>query len=134
MKARQPRKKRLVSALKKQKARLVKITPGKVELVFGKRKVRFKIVANNARNHVGEWHRKKPIVFVDRHLKGLDRKSIAVHEAVEKHVAQKYKLDVDSQAHSIAVRAEREWLKKKKGNWRSHQMKVYHDWRKHGKK
>lgn len=128
------RKLAVVRRLKKVRPRKVVVGPGKVELVFGGRKVRFKIVANNARNHVGEWHRRKPIVFVDKHLKGLDRKSIAVHEAVEKHVAQKYELDVDSQAHAIAVKAEREWLKKKKGNWRSHQMKVYHDWKRHGRK
>ena len=127
-------KKKLFSALKKVRPHTVKVTGKTVELKFGKKSVRFKIVANNARNHVGEWHRKKAIVFVDKHLQGLDKKSIAVHEAVEKIVAQEYKLDVDSQAHEIAVKAEREWLKKNKGNWRSHQMKVYYDWKKHGKK
>ncbi|GEM_PF-6749712 len=128
------RKGRIVRALKKVRPRGVKVTRKKVELVFGGKKVRFRVVENSARGHVGEWHRKKPEVYVDRHLKGLDSKSIALHEAIEKYVAQKYKLDVDSQAHTVAVKAEREWLKKRKGNWRSHQMKVYHDWDRHGRK
>jgi len=42
---------------------------------------------------------------------------------------------VDDESHPIAEKIEREWLKKLgKGNWRSHQLKVYHDWNKHSRK
>ncbi len=123
-----------VARLKKLFPAGVNITRKKIWLSFDGTRAAYRIVSNSARGHVGEWHRGKPVVFVDSHLRGLDWKSIALHEAVEKLVAQKHSLDVDSQAHAVAVAVEKKWLEKQGGNWRSHQMKVYHDWRKHGRK
>jgi hypothetical protein len=88
----------------------------------------------HARNHVGEWHRQRPVLFVDEKLKGDDRLSIALHEAIEKRMAQKYGLDVDSEAHKVAVTIERKWYRMRHKNWRSHQMKVYWIWKKRGAK
>lgn len=125
---------KLLKKLFSLKPAKVKLTQTRVEFSLDGKKIAYRIVASGARGHVGDWHRGKPVVFVDSHLKGLDWQAVALHEAVEKFVAEKYSLDVDSEAHSVAEKIEEKWLKARKGNWRSHQLKVFHDWKKHGKK
>jgi len=87
-------------------------------------------------NHVGEWSRRRKEVSVDKNFNNRERKkelrSLAVHEAVERFLVKTYGLNTDNEAHVVATRKEKEFLKSEKGNWRSHQMHVFWDWHKQG--
>ena len=63
---------------------------------------------------VGDWSRKKPIVYYDRNLDESGVIPILIHEAVEKHVAQTYGLNVDTEAHKIAQAVEKEFIADKR--------------------
>jgi hypothetical protein len=88
--------------------------------------------------HVAEWSRRRKQVFVDREILGRDRKksfrALCVHEAVEKFLCEKFRLNVDKEAHVVATRKEQEYLEKIGGNWRSHELIVYWDWHSLGEK
>lgn len=88
--------------------------------------------------HVGEWSRRRKEVIVDKNFDNEKRKkefrSLCVHEAVERFLVKTYGLNTDNEAHVVATRKEKEFLKSEKGNWRSHQMHVFWDWHKQGEK
>jgi hypothetical protein len=88
--------------------------------------------------HVGEWSRRRREVTVDKNFNRKERKkelrSLALHEAVERFLVKTYGLNTDNEAHLVALQKEKEFLKKEKGNWRSHQMNVFWDWHKLGEK
>lgn len=82
--------------------------------------------------NVGSWEQNKPVIIVDDHMFKPDNmksfKALCVHEAVEKYLVDKYGLDIDIEAHVVATEKEEEYLKRIGGNWRSHQLIVYHLW------
>ncbi|MFH1588049.1 MAG: hypothetical protein ABIA76_01785 [Candidatus Diapherotrites archaeon] len=86
--------------------------------------------------HVGEWSRKRKEVIIDSLIEKKHFKkhfhSLCVHEAVEKFIAQKFHLNTDKEAHPIAKFKEKQYMKSIGGNWRSHEMIVYWDWKKRG--
>ncbi|MFH1056940.1 MAG: hypothetical protein V1717_04055 [Candidatus Micrarchaeota archaeon] len=88
--------------------------------------------------YVADWSRRRKQVFVDREILGRDReksfRALCVHEAVEKFLCEKFGLNADNEAHVVATRKEREYLKKIGGNWRSHELIVYWDWHLLGEK
>jgi len=125
----------LIKSLMREKVKRVKIKNGWVSLEYDGEKVKYKIVTKKHEYFVGSWARTRGKVYIDNDLKGKkDRAAVAVHEAIEKFVAQKYGLDEDTDAHRIATEKEREYLEKIGGNWRGHQMKVTKVWMREGKK
>lgn len=82
--------------------------------------------------HVGGWSRRRDEIRIDKELLKKEHvksfKALCVHEAVEKHLAEKYGLKIDEEAHHVATKKEKQFLKSIEGNWRSHQMVVHHLW------
>ena len=125
----------LIKSLMREKVKNVKIKNGWVSLKYDGEKIKFKIVIKEHEWFVGSWAKTRDKVYIDNDLKGKkNRDAVAVHEAIEKFVTQKYGLDEDTDAHKIATVKEREYLKKIGGNWRSHQMKVTKVWMREGKR
>ena len=83
--------------------------------------------------YVGHWGRDKS-VDIDRGMFSRGRmrsfRALALHEAVEKHLVERYGLRLSEEAHVVATAKERQYLKHAGGNWKSHQMMVYHLWSK----
>lgn len=86
---------------------------------------------------IADWSRKRKEIYIDRQIATKDRflhtdsfKALCVHEAVEKFVVEKFGLKVDEEAHIVATKKERQYLKKIGGSWRSHQALVYRKWKK----
>ncbi len=113
----------------------MRFSKNRVSLDFAGHRISDAIIVKREK-HVAEWSRRRKQVFVDKGILGKDRiksfRALCVHEAVEKFLAEKLGLDVDSQAHVVATRKEKEYLEKLGGNWRSHELIVYWDWHKLG--
>ncbi|MDI6826563.1 MAG: hypothetical protein QMD36_05285 [Candidatus Aenigmarchaeota archaeon] len=125
----------LIKSLMREKVKNVKIKNDWISLEYDGEKIKNKIVIKRHEWFVGSWAKTRDKVYIDDDLKGKkNRDAIAVHEVIEKFVAQKYGLDEDTDAHKIATEKEREYFEKIGGNWRSHQMKVTRVWMREGKK
>jgi len=120
--------------LKKEKVKRVKIKNGWISFDYDGEKIRNKIVIRKHEGYVGSWARTTDKVYVDDNLKGKDRDAIALHEAVEKFVTQKYGFPEDAESHDIATIKEREYLEKIGGDWKKHERKVHRVWRLEGRK
>jgi len=83
--------------------------------------------------YVGHWGRKSGI-HIDRAMlsKGRSKsfKALAVHEAVEKFLVERYGLREDEEAHVVATAKERQYLERAGGDWNAHQASVYRLWAK----
>ena len=125
----------LIRMLKKEKVKRVKIKNGWISLEYDGEKIRNKIVIRKHEGYVGSWARTTDKVYVDDSLKEKkDRDAVALHEAVEKFVTQKYGFPEDAESHDIATIKEREYLEKIGGNWKKHERKVHRVWIMEGKK
>ncbi len=125
----------LVRLLKKEKVTNIQFGKDWVSLEYDEEKIKDKIVIKKHEKFVGSWAKTKDKIYVDDDLKGkIDSKAVALHEAIEKFIAQKYGLSDDFEAHDIANAKEREYLEKVDGTWMEHQRKVDKVWRKEGKK
>jgi len=125
----------LIKSLMREKVKNVRVKNGWVSLEYDGEKIKYKIITKKHEWFVGSWARTKNKIYVDDDLKGKkDRDAVAVHEAVEKFVAQKYGLEEDREAHIVATEKEREFLEKIGGDWRKHQMKVAKVWIREGKR
>lgn len=102
-------KKRLIEKLSKKHVTLFKYDGKYVSLKYDGRRLRCMAVKKPVRD-VGDWSRTKNIVYYDRNLPPAGLLPILLHEVVEKHVTQKYNLDVDTEGHKIAQAVEKEWL------------------------
>jgi hypothetical protein len=103
----------------------------RISLTFFGERISHKIIVKRER-YIGAWSRRRDEIDVDRHLDSRDHiksfKAICVHEAVEKYLGEKFGLHEDTEAHEVATAKERQYLRKIGGNWRSHQILVYHVW------
>lgn len=125
----------LIKSLMREKVKNVKIKKDTISLEYDGEKITFKIVTKKHEYYVGSWAKTRDKIYIDNDLKGKkDRDAVAVHEAVEKFISQKYGLPEDTDAHIVATEKEREYLEKIGGDWRSHQMKVTRVWMREGKK
>jgi len=125
----------LVKLLKRERVRNVQFGKDWISLEYDEEKIRDKITIRKHEPHVGTWIKVKDKVCIDDDLKRkVDFKAVALHEAIEKFVAQKYGLSDDFEAHDIANAKEREWLERADGPWVDHQRRVDKVWRKEGKK
>jgi hypothetical protein len=113
----------------------IKFGKGKISLNYFGHRISDKFIVKKV-NHVGEWSRRRREVTIDKNFNSKERKkelkSLAVHEAVERFLVKTYGLNTDNEAHVVALQKEKEFLKSKRGNWRSHQMNVFWDWHKQG--
>ena len=106
-------KKTLIERLSKKHVTLVRYDGKYISLKYDSKNHRCRAVRRTVRD-VGDWSRKKNIVYYDRNLAEPSVLAILIHEVVEKHAAQKYGLDVDAEAHKIAQAVEKEWLADKR--------------------
>jgi hypothetical protein len=125
----------LVRILKREKIKNIQFGEDWVSLEYDDERIKYKVAIKKHERFVGSWAKTKDKVYIDDDLKGkADVKAVALHEAVEKFVAQKYGLSDDFEAHDIANAKEREYLERVDGTWMEHQIKVNKVWRKEGKK
>ncbi|MBU1939146.1 MAG: hypothetical protein ABH854_00275 [Candidatus Diapherotrites archaeon] len=128
-------RKKLVNKLLKMPVKCIRFFGGKISFDFFGHKIGDKIVIKKE-DHVAEWSRRHREVFIDRKFgkreMGRSFKALALHEAVEKFLVEKYGLKLDEEAHVVATRKEKELLEKLGGNWRSHELTVYWDWHRQG--
>jgi hypothetical protein len=139
MKIRKPHKRRfvkyLVGILKREKVKNVKFGKDWISLEYDGEKIKDKVVIKKHEGYVGTWAKTNDKVYIDDDLKGkIDVKAVALHEAIEKFISQKYGLRDDREAHGLANFKEKEFLERVDGTWMKHQRKVDKVWRKEGMK
>jgi hypothetical protein len=124
-----------VEILSKFPVREVKFFGNKVSLSFLGHRISDHAVIKRE-EHVAEWSRRRKEIFIDKKINIQDRrksfKALCVHELIEKFLVEKFGLKVDTEAHMIATKKEKEYLKSIGGNWRSHELIVYWDWHRLG--
>jgi len=128
-----------VKFLVKSPVKDVKFSKGckRVSLAFLGGRVRYAVrVGREA--YVAEWSRRRPEIRVDAAMlpRGSGRlrefRALCVHEAVEKHLAERYGLPADREAHDVATAKERQYLQRAGGDWRKHQAAVCRVWKRRG--
>lgn len=119
------RKRLLMGTLSKKHVRHVSFNGKIISLAYDGKKLRYKAIRRKVRD-VGTWSKNKPVVYYDRNLGGPGILPILIHEAVEKHVAQAYNLDVDTEAHKVAQAVEKEFIADRK--WIKQQKIVTRAW------
>lgn len=128
-------RKKLVKTLLKAPVTRLKFSDGKISLNFFGHRISDKIEIVKE-DHVAEWSRRRKEVFIDRRFGKREMnksfRALALHEAVEKFLVEKFHLRLDSEAHVVATQKEKELLEKEGGNWRSHELIVYWDWHRQG--
>lgn len=128
-------RKTFIKLLMKFPIKEVKFSGNKISLTFFGHRISDHIRVQKE-DHVADWSRRRKEIFVDKKVSSADRKksfrALCVHEVIEKFVAEKFGLVVDTEAHLVAHKKEREYLESVGGNWRSHEEVVYWDWHKLG--
>lgn len=119
------KKKKLMEKLSKKHVSPVRFDGKYISLKYDGKKLRCKAVKRTVRV-VGDWSRKKNIVYYDKNLDEPGVLPILIHEIVEKYVAQTYGLDVDTEAHKVAAAVEKEYIADKK--WTVQQKMVSKAW------
>jgi hypothetical protein len=114
-------KKNLMKYLPKLKVSKVKFFNNKISLVFDGEHLENRVVKKHITS-LGDWSRKKKIVYYDKHLKKKDVLPILVHEVVEKYITEKYGLKVDCETHKIADAIEKNFVSKRA--WLAHQQRI----------
>ena len=113
----------------------IKFFRGRISLDFFGHRISDKITIKRE-DHVAEWSRKRREIFIDKDFgEGEKEKSfraLCIHEVIERFLSEKFGLKLDEEAHIVATQKEKEYLKSLKGNWRSHELKVFWDWHKLG--
>ena len=125
----------LIKILIKEPIENLEIDDKWISFEYDGEEVSNEIIIKKHEGYVGSWAKTKNRVYIDDNLKGKKTiKAIALHESVEKLVAQKYGLGEDTDAHRVATAKEREFLEKIGGNWEEHQKKVTKVWKLEGEK
>ncbi|HLD38839.1 MAG TPA: NUDIX hydrolase [archaeon] len=125
------RKKILIETLSKKHVRHVSFNGKMISLTYDGKRLRYKTVRRKVRD-VGTWSRDNPVVYYDKNLDNPGVLPILIHEAVEKHVAQTYGLDVDTEAHKVAQAVEKEFIADRK--WIALQKVITKAWVKTNKR
>jgi len=102
-------KRRLIEKLSRKHVRFLKYDGKWISLKYDNRRLRCLAVRRSVKD-IGDWSKRKNVVYYDRNLPGHGVLAILLHEVVEKYVAQQYALDVDKEAHKVAQAVEKEWL------------------------
>lgn len=113
----------------------IKFSKGRISLNFFNHKISDKIITQKE-DHVAEWSRKRREIFIDKNFGEKEKeksfRALCIHEVVERFLTEKYGLRIDTEAHVVATQKEKEYLNSVKGNWKSHELKVFWDWHKMG--
>jgi hypothetical protein len=113
----------------------IRFSKNRISLDFFGHRISDKIVVRRE-NHIGEWSKKKREIFIDRCFGEKEMKksfrALCVHEVIERFLSKTYGLKIWEEAHVVACKKEREYFDSVKGNWKSHEMKVFWDWHKLG--
>ena len=129
--------KEFVKILLRAPVRNVKFSKGKISLIFFSHRISNKIRIKRE-DHVAEWSRRRKEIFIDKKINHKEKtksfKALCVHELIEKFLVEKFGLKLDEEAHLVATKKEKEYLKSINGNWRSHEHIVYWNWHNHGEK
>ena len=129
--------KEFVKILLRSPVRGVKFFKGKISLIFFSHRISDKIRIKRE-DHVAEWSRRRKEIFIDKKINHKEKaksfKALCVHELIEKFLVEKFGLKLDEEAHLVATKKEKEYLKSINGNWRSHEHIVYWNWHNHGEK
>jgi len=124
-----------VKLLLKYPASDIKFSKDRISLNFFNRRISDKITVKRE-DHVAEWSRKRKEIFIDRNFGEREReksfRALCIHELIERFLVEKFGLKLDEEAHVVATHKEKEYLESVKGNWRSHELKVFWDWHKLG--
>jgi hypothetical protein len=103
----------------------------KISLTFFGERISHRIVIKREK-YIGAWSRRRDEIDVDKNVYSRDHmksfKALCVHEAVEKYVADKFGLHENTEAHQVATLKEKQYLRSIRGNWRSHELFVFHVW------
>lgn len=118
-------KKKLMEKLSKKHVTLVRFDGKFISLKYHGVRLRCKAVKRNVQV-VADWSRKKDIVYYDKNLDAPGILPTLIHEVIEKYVAQKYSLDIDTEAHRIAQAVEKEFVADK--GWIKIQKTVSKAW------
>jgi 8-oxo-dGTP pyrophosphatase MutT (NUDIX family) len=118
-------RKKLVDELSRKHPTSIRCRGNKISLTYDGKRMTFRVIRTTVKD-VAEWSLKKNIIYYDRNLNPASILPILIHEAVEKHVAQKYDMDEDKEAHKIASAVEKEFIADKK--WISQQRMVADAW------
>jgi len=125
----------LIKALIKEPIKNLEISDKWISFEYDDEEVSNEIIIKKHEGYVGSWAKTRNRVYIDDSLKGKKSiKAIALHESIEKLVAQKYGLGEDTDAHRVATAKEKEFLEKISGNWEEHQKKVTKVWKLEGEK
>ena len=125
----------LIKALIKEAIKKLEITDKWISFEYDGEEVSNEIIIKKHEVYVGSWAKSRNRVYIDDNIKEKKRiKALALHESIEKLVAQKYGLGEDTDAHRIATAKEKEFLEKIGGDWEKHQRKVHKVWKLEGEK
>ncbi|MEK6855165.1 MAG: hypothetical protein AABX73_03000 [Nanoarchaeota archaeon] len=113
----------------------IKFSKERVSLSFFNHRISDKITVKRE-DHVAEWSRKRREIFIDKGFGEREKeksfRALCIHELIERFLSEKFGLNVDEEAHIVAAQKEKEYLESVKGNWKSHELKVFWDWHKLG--
>ena len=129
--------KEFIRVLLKSPVKNIKFSKKKVSLTFFKHKISDNVIVRFEK-HVAEWSRKRKEVYIDKRFNKREMKksfkALCVHEVIEKFLTERFGFNVDTEAHVVATRKEKEYLESINGNWKSHQDTVHWDWHNHGER
>jgi hypothetical protein len=100
-------KEELAKELSRKSVSNVWYTGDRISLTFDGERISNKISVVQHEVWTGSWSRKRPVVYIDNDVPEKLRKSLAIHESVEKYLKEKYGLDPNNEAHFAAEDIER---------------------------
>jgi len=105
-------KEELAKELSKKPVSDVWFTGDRIRLTFDEERISNKVNVVKHEQWVGSFSRKRPVVYIDNDVPGKYRRSLTIHETIEKYLSEKYGLDPNNEAHFAAEEIERrEFLK-----------------------
>ena len=129
--------KAFIKLLLKSPVTNIKFTKNRLSLNFFNQRISDKIILKRE-DHVAEWSRKRRELFVDKDFGEKEKeksfRALCIHELIERFLHEKFGLNVDNEAHVVATKKEKEYLESVNTNWRSHELKVFWNWHKHGER
>jgi hypothetical protein len=115
---------RLVEELKNADIRNIKVKGGRVSMIFNGKPVSNPIKLNNKVGNIANWGHSLTDnkVFIDKDAPY--KKQLAVHEAVEQHVGEKYGLKY-AESHEVAEHWERKFADSQGIDWQKSQQAIF---------
>jgi len=90
----------------------LKISDNKISLHYDGQDISYQIKIVPHEMWVASWDFYNPTIFFDKNLQRQYRTPMAIHEAIEKYVCERYGLNEHDEGHRIAEYIEEEWFVK----------------------